>query len=549
MSSKKAPKNILFIITDQQTWIQNWDPKWAKENLPAMQRLMKNGLAFNRAHCNSCTCSPSRTTLFTGTYPAHHRVTQVLGFDDPTSMKQIMQQTLASNYQNMGKMMESAGYQVGYKGKWHLTKPVVYLDNSNRPVSKFNPIDQLYWTPADVKHISDKYRFNDWNYPDAGDDMEIFNFGGGDVNNDGRFVDGKGQSAWYGYKIPEKDRIEASTVEYLNNYKSNYGDQPFFLTVSLVNPHDVLAYPGIGPNPAYIEGGYKDSDFENIPVELPETWNESLETKPTVQQVWREVCQANGPINNPVKAKKYVQFYAYLSSLVDGEINKVLDALEANGLTEDTLIVRISDHGDMAMSHGMQRQKMYNVYRQSLNIPMIFSNPILFPEAQSTNAFAGLIDLMPTLANFVGLDSSHWTFQGKDLSPILSDPNSSVQDYIHFTYDDAYLTSPDPAEMGPCHIRCIIEDHWKYAVYFDPNYGQKAEYEMYDLKNDPLETRNLAHEKYSAGYEKERQRLHERLTAIMIEKGTTPDAIIWPKISGMDVLATEPDAQAKIIKY
>lgn len=544
MSTTQKPKNVVFIITDQQTWHQNWDPKWAEKELPAMQRLLKNGLAFNQAHCNSCTCSPSRTTLFTGTYPAHHRVTEVLGFDDPGSMQQIMQQTLANNYQNMGAMMESAGFQVAYKGKWHMTKPTVYLNNADTPEGENNPIDQLYWTPADVGHIARQYRFNDWNFPDAGDDMELFNFGGGNINNDGRFVNGKGQSAWYGDRIPEKERIEASTIEYLNNYKETHGEQPFFLVVSLVNPHDVLSFPGVGKNPLYQQGGYKDSDFENIPVKLPETVNENLETKPTVQQVWKDLCQFNGPINTESKAKKYVQFYAYLSSVVDKEINKVLNALDDNGLTDDTLIVRISDHGDMAMAHGMQRQKMYNVYRQSLNIPMIFSNPKMFPEGTTTEALAGLIDLMPTMANFAGIDSKHWKFQGKDLSPIFSNPDESVQDYIHFTYDDTYMTTPDPANMGPAHIRCIIEDNWKYAVYFDPNYGQKAEYEMYDLKNDPLEQLNIAHPKYSGGLEKERQRLHERLTAVMIEKGTMPSEVIWPKISGVDILATQPDAEA-----
>ncbi|MBL4704796.1 MAG: sulfatase-like hydrolase/transferase [Flavobacteriales bacterium] len=542
MSKSNQPKNVLFIISDQQTWNQNWDPEWAKKELPAMQRLMKNGLSFNQAYCNSCTCSPSRTTLFTGTYPAHHRVNQVLGFDNPSSMQQTMQQTLASNYQNMGKMMESAGFQVGYKGKWHLTKPAVYVNNSDLPEGEENPIDQLYWTKADEHHIAKHYRFNDWNYPDAGDDQALYNFGGGDINNDGRFVDGHGQSAYYEDKIPLKNRIEASTIEYLNTYKEKYGEQPFFLTVSLVNPHDVLSYPGTGSDPLYKQGGYKDSDFDQIPVALPKTVNESLETKPTVQQVWKNICQATGPINDEEKAKKYVQFYAYLTSVVDKEINKVLDALEENGFTEDTLIVRISDHGDMAMAHGMQRQKMYNVYRQSLNIPMIFSNPILFPEPKMTNSFAGLIDLMPTMANIAGVDTSHWKFQGKDLTPILNDPDAGVQDYIHFTYDDAYLTTPNPADMGPCHIRCIIEDNWKYAVYFDPHYGQKAEYEMYDLKNDPLEENNLAHEKDSGAYKKERQRLHQRLTKVMLEKGTMPDEIIWPKVSGVNVFATQEDA-------
>lgn len=541
MKELNKPKNVLFIITDQQTWVQNWDPKWAKEELPAMQRLMKHGLTFNKAHTNSCTCSPSRTTLFTGMYPAHHRVTEVLGFDKTKSTEQIMQQTLSSNFQNMGKMMESAGFEVAYKGKWHLTKPTEYFKDVEQPEGLYDTLDQIYWSPLDVDHIANRYRFKDWNFPDAGDDMELFNFGGGDVNNDGRFVDGDGQSAWYGNSIPKKERIEASTIEYLNTYKDKHGEKPFFLVVSLVNPHDVLAFPGIGSDPLYKQGGYTDSDFDSIPVKLPVTVNEDLDTKPTVQQVWKEMCQLNGPIQTEEKAKKYVQFYAYLTSIVDKEINKVLDTLENNGLTEDTLIVRISDHGDMAMSHGMQRQKMYNVYRQSLNIPMIFSNPKLFPEGQTTNSLAGLIDLMPTLANLAGINPKHWSFQGRDLTPIFSDPNTEVQDYIHFTYDDTYMTTQNPANMGPCHIRCIIENDWKYAVYFDPHYGQKAEYEMYNLKEDPIEARNLAHEIYSKGYEKERQRLHERLTEVMIEKGTMPDEIIWPKISGVNIAATQPD--------
>lgn len=72
MTAKKLKDkpNIVLIITDQQTWIQNWNPEWAKEALPAMQKLMAHGLTFNKAHCNTCTCSPSRATLFSSTYPA-----------------------------------------------------------------------------------------------------------------------------------------------------------------------------------------------------------------------------------------------------------------------------------------------------------------------------------------------------------------------------------------------------------------------------------------------------------------------------------------------
>lgn len=562
MKQLRLPKkpNVVFIITDQQTWNPAWVdslPRKGKKGplrFPAMKRLMDNGLTFNRAHCNSCTCSPSRTTLFTGTYPAHHRVTQVLAFDDPSSEKQHNQQILASNYQNMGKMFSSAGYQVAYKGKWHITKPATYVNNTRqRPRPKYN-IDQLYWTEKDALHIKELYGFDGWTYPDAGDDQQIFNFGGGHINNDRRFIDGNGQSAMYGRRPPVDNSEEVSALNYIKNVDTNGGRKPFYLVVSLVNPHDVLCYPGTGAlrvdgKPLYEAGGYDDSDFTDIEVKLPRTWDESLKTKPKIQRSWRKLCKLAGRIEDRKTATKYLQFYAYLQSLVDREIDKVLTALDERNFTDDTLIVRLSDHGDMGMAHGRQRQKMYNVYQQTLNVPMIFSNPVFKKRGagQTTEALAGLIDLMPTMASVAGVrDRKDWTFQGKDLTTILNGSEANAQDYIHFTYDDDYASGADlpgprdiPARSGASHIRCIIEDEagtkrrWKYAVYFDPNYGQAFEYEMYNLSRDPHEERNLADPAFaSTKSDAVRERLHKRLMDIMNELGTMPDSVIWPRVSG-----------------
>jgi choline-sulfatase len=548
MALSDLPKkpNIVFLITDQQTSVPFMDPTWANDNLPAMNRLLKNGLAFERAHCNSCTCSPSRATLFTGMFPAHHKVTQVLEYDQPNNGMQQGQQILPGNYQTMAKMMKAAGYNVAYKGKFHLNKPVGFFPGcQNGDKEGTTPVitGQLYWSQADVKNIADNYGFDEWTYPDAGDDAAVFNFGGGYFNNDGRFVDGLGQSSRYGYKIPEEERVKASATYYLNNYHEQHGDTPFFLVVSLVNPHDVLSYPGTAQaavgdesQPRYLNAGYEDGDFDGIPVTLPSTLTENLNTKPKIQTTFRQLCQAAGPINSPAEATMYLQFYAYLTSLADKEILKVLQALDDNKFTDKTLIVRISDHGDMAMAHRMQRQKMYNVYRETLNVPMIFSNPVAFPEAQTTQAMAGLIDLMPTMADIAGVNTADWTFQGQSLKPVLEDPEAEVQDYVHYTYDDDYVTSPTtPQEMGANHIRCIVEKEWKYAVYFDPHYGQKAEFEMYDLVNDQVEQYNLANpvavkaaKADPAVVEAERERLDDRLTEVMEKLGTKPDAVVWP---------------------
>ncbi len=552
--------NIVLIISDQQTWKQNWETVWAKNNLPAMNELLENGLAFNNAFTNSCTCTSSRTTLFTGTYPSSHGATQVLAFDDPYNeanppkgYTQVMQGQLRNNMDNMFKMMEGAGYNTAYKGKWHISKPTQFI--KQKSIGPLKPdIDHLYWTSKDVSHLDTMYGIKEWNYPDAGDDANIFNFGGGRFNNDGRFVDGDGQSALYGRKLPgmsldesNEERLKACTEEYIKNYEN---DKPLFLVVSLVNPHDVLSYPGnetmTSPDgtprnpPLYELGGYKDSDFEGINVKLPTTWNEKLDTKPKIQTTWQTLLQGFGEIKTEEVATNYVKFYAYLTSLVDTEIAKVLKALKANPKTKDALIIRVSDHGDMAMSHGMMRQKMFNAYQQTINIPMIFSHlsdPDMF-SGKTTESFAGLIDLMPTIAEIAGIQTDTYKFQGKSLVPILEDPNETVQDHVHFTFDDSYIESDAPQDMGACRIRCIIKtigsETWKYSVYFDPNYGQEMEYEMYNLTKDKEERYNLAftNKNNSEFIWDKRQELHTLLTKVMKEKGTMPDTVIWPKVSG-----------------
>jgi hypothetical protein len=263
-----------------------------------------------------------------------------------------------------------------------------------------------------------------------------------------------------------------------------------------------------------------------LPIDLPPTVDEDLSTKPTVHaSVRRLISLGTGPTPTRTRQLRYVRFYAYLCREADRQISKVLDALDANGLTAKTLIVRTSDHGELAMSHGRLRQKFYNAYRETLNVPLIFSNPLFFPTPQTTDAFAGLVDLLPTLATLAGVpEDARPPFKGKDLTPILTDPTASVQEYLHFTYEDDLF----PVTGANC-IRALVEKEWKYAVYYDPFKGAPTEYELYDLKHDPLETTNLAHfAHFKPEFAAERTRLHLRLTAVMRELGTLPDETRWP---------------------
>jgi arylsulfatase A-like enzyme len=183
------------------------------------------------------------------------------------------------------------------------------------------------------------------------------------------------------------------------------------------------------------------------------------------------------------------------------------------------------------MSHGRMRQKFYNAYRETLSVPLIVSNPLLYPKPQSTDAFASLIDVLPTLATIGGVpEPQQYGFKGHDLTPILLDPKASAQDVLHFTYEDDVF----PVKGADC-IRAITEDEWKYAVYYDPFTGSPTEYEMYDLTRDPLELTNLAHARHrTPASDRERARLHRRLSEVMRVNGTIPDEIRWPAVDDID---------------
>ena len=474
--------NFLFIITDQERYTQYFPEGWEQENLPNLTRLKNNGLTFTNAFCNTCMCSPSRSTFLTGLYPAQHLVTDTLpeAEGEPNTNAE---HELDPNLQNMAKMLKSVGYSVYYKGKWHVSKPQG---------------DQ--WTVEDLA----VYGFDEWDPPDAGEDLAPENYGGGRANHDQRFVD--------------------DAVSFLQNVDMN---QPFALFVSLVNPHDVSAYPD------KFENDYNETMLTGD-INLPPTVYEDLENnfKPKAHaQLLNKLNIGLGSLTTIPKKKHYVNFYGNLLKHVDQQIGKVLDALSARGdgqtsLADNTIIFRLADHGEMGLSHGGLRQKMFVAYEEAIHIPLIVSNPILFPIPQTSDALVSLVDIMPTIATLIDLpNKEEWVFKGVDFSSIIQDPSiESVQDTILFTFDDikAGMEKVNSLVDPPNRLRCIREKKWKFVKYFDQENNVAPEYEMYDLENDHQELENLAHPNHPRYNDQEikaqRERLMNKLAAMEEEK-------------------------------
>ncbi len=476
-----AGMNVVMFITDQDRAIQHFPPGWAESNLPGATRLARSGVSFANAFTNSCMCSPARSTLMTGYFPAQHGVKYTLetNMDDPATQDQV---ELPLDFANLATVMKAAGYEVVYKGKWHLCKPAGGGDD---------------WEPRDVE----KYGFSRWNPPDAGANQTVPEAGGGTVDNDGRFMTATAAESYEG------------VLEYL--YSAAAQQQPFFLVVSLVNPHDVLFYPGDN----FAEAGYTDAWLLGD-IQPPRTVGEDLSTKPVVQREFLALFNQTGTLDDTEMQRAYLNFYGNLMKSSDAYLVDVLRALDETGLRDGTVVIRTADHGEMGLAHGGLRQKNFNFYEESLRVPLIFSSPRLYDGAYESDALVSHVDFLPTVARLFGApDSACAPWQGVDYSAAVLDPEHAPapQDYVVFTWDDWQAGQPSgPYLPPPNHIVSIRERRYKVAEYYDAMGDVPSQWEMYDLEHDPLEERNIAwqgHER-TEHQEQELKRLKARLAEV-----------------------------------
>jgi arylsulfatase A-like enzyme len=173
----------------------------------------------------------------------------------------------------------------------------------------------------------------------------------------------------------------------------------------------------------------------------------------------------------------------------------------------------------MGTAHGGMRQKNFNFYEECLRVPLVYSNPKLFKTAKTNHSLVSHVDFLPTLASLVGAPAAaRSAWQGVDYSEqILSRTPKPAQNYTVFTYDDWQSGQPrGPYPKAPNHIVSIRERRYKIARYYDVAGKAPDQWEMYDLKADPLERVNLAHpgHKRTAAQDRQYKRLQHKLAYV-----------------------------------
>lgn len=609
--------NIVLIITDQERSHKHWPPGWAEANLTTHYDCLigcqetfnkgRSSVVFPNAFTATTECSPSRASLLTSSYPTEHGVKTTPGSLDPRSdlgmdvdvssdVKSMVRPNLMRLLSARSKSKDGSevkGYDVAWKGKWHLSP-----SSAKRVMAES---DILKWYGAT----------SPWNPPDAGHSLwHSSTLGGGlKYNHDGRFLRGVKSRFDTLTKASSGDEKVEAVANLVDPYLSDSSDsdksgaaedeeeecifdflakhrittgvkeeeeekggdekptgstddaeesQPFCLIASLVNPHDVWAsscFSNLTDEEFLKETGYHPRDFETLPIELPPNHKDNLSTKPLIQSILKDhhvFGDLPDTINEATQqgqsdAKRYIRFYAHLHKLVDAEIGSLLEALEATGQMDNTIIVRMADHGELALSHGL-REKRMQCYEETMGIPLVINYPTGYfdkadekvtassgngsseKKTSSTRVDSRLIssiDILPTIAELAGINCSPFRYRGKSLVPILRDDEKSgldkQNDEILFTFDE-----PLAPNGVPGYVRCIRTPSYKYGVYFTPD-GKVMEYELYNLETDPYEMTNLAGPNISP--DERWWNCHKKLTKLMRKMGAVPLEFDWDELS------------------
>lgn len=524
---------------------------------PGLMRLRQNSVVMRKHYTASAACVPSRTCIMTGQYSSVTDADQTDGLFKSDSDVPWLD---PDGTPTIGDWFKAIGYNTHYFGKWHVSE----VEEGG-----------AYLTP---------YGFNDWDksYPEP-HGGQATNLG---VNRDIQFA----------------DLVE----EFLTERGADRSGEPWFAVGSLVDPHDCSAWPinwqipdeivaqGLPsvvewqdyPPPVPIPSPGDIAEFEHVDLnnnsqpiplnpdgfpqdnsDLPPTFAEAMDTKPRCQRdyalKWQLGLKASQDIllkyyksdkssafpfalqDDPgAWQRAYNQFYFYCTYLADRQICKMLDALDQNGLADNTIVVFLSDHGEMAGAHGGMIQKWHNAYEEVIRVPMVVSSPVVNKDRTRMREIeepTSSIDFVPTMLGLAGLDSQQLRtlvktaygtedvtpFAGADLSaqikgtgngPIIGphgkrdgvffmtndmitelgeSEDQKVQYELFLTYVKVMQKIPgfeyleDGPVVQPNNVRAFCTGDWKIVHYVDPNGVESDEWELYCLKTDPVEAINL----------------------------------------------------------
>ena len=429
---KRKPNVLFFAVDDLRPELGCYGRDYIKS--PNIDRIAKSGMVFLRAYCQQAVCSPSRSSLLTGTRPDTTQVWDLVKHFRDALPKVV---TLPQHFKQNGYFVQGMG---------KIFHPTVE-DPQSWSVPWQTPQAPTYANlkTAEVKDEDAEPKAN----AKGGPSIESANVA------DNFFKDGK---------------VADLAVETLRGLKGK--SEPFFLAVGFSKPH----LPFVSPkkywdlyDPAQIKLATNPYHPEDAP-EYALTNSGELRNYTNMP--------AKGPITDAMARQLKHGYYAAVS-YTDAQIGKVLDELDRQGLRQNTIIVLWGDHGWKLGEHG-EWCKHSNVENDT-NAPLLLSTPGMKSGGKRTNALVEFVDIYPTLAELAGLPSPKH-LEGISFKPLLENPELAWK-------SAAFSQYPRKSVMG----YSMRTDRYRLTVWVERKDHSKVDAtELYDHQNDLEENRNVA---------------------------------------------------------
>jgi arylsulfatase A-like enzyme len=408
-------------MTDEERAIPPYESAdvlaWRRRALGGRRWFDEHGVSFTRHYTGSLACVPSRPTIFTGHYPDLHGVTQTDGIGkryDDSRLRWLR----SGEVPTLGNWFRAAGYDTHYDGKWHISHADLEDPATGQPLAT-NDDDGVVDQNAVQRYLDadplGPYGFSGWVGPEPH---------GAAMSNSG---------------FRRDPLIAERVVKWLNDRyeRRRAGDEdalrPFLLVASFVNPHDIVLFPAWQRRSPLAPSPWMDPPH----VSAAPTANEDLRTKPAAQIAFREAYYSGyGPApaigrGYQRNAQRYRDLYYRLHAEVDEPLDRVRRAVTEGG-SDNAVLVRTSDHGDLLGAHGGLHQKWFNLYDEATRVPFVIARlGEAATQARTVSAPTSHVDLVPTLLGAAGIDvdvvadvlsesfSEVHELPGRDLMPVV----------------------------------------------------------------------------------------------------------------------------------
>ena len=510
--------NILLIMTDEERYPPPYETDavkaFRKKQLTARESIRSRGLEFHRHYAGSTACTPSRATLFTGQYPSLHGVNSTDGTAKQNS-DPGMHWLDPDSVPTLGDWFRAGGYRTHYRGKWHVSFADLVIPGTHEGLKASDDEGKLL--------------------PDAVAAYRKANR-----------LDPFGFSGWIGREPHGADKSDCGTVrdgvfaeqvvELFGELAAARSEGPWLTVASFVNPHDI-AFSGFGWE-QLLHFGPPDDTVPEIPE--PPSQSDPFTGRPACQEAFKAIWPQM--IFETATDLGYRRLYYYLLKLVDQAIGRILSALQASGMADDTIVVFTSDHGDLLGAHGGLIQKWCNAFDEATRVPLVMSGPGISAGGDGVTIPTSHVDLIPTLLGLAGIDieraaagvATHHDeahpLPGRDLSGIVlgTSGSPSLESPIYFMTEDdvtrgvtqVNVLSGTPFEpvTPPVNIESVlatlptgeggVQELWKLNHYYErlddwyasqgvaPNPfsrpAAESQWELHNLTVDPEERDNQA---------------------------------------------------------